>query len=137
MPPAKRRVVAVQPQEVHPVQATPAPQRRVGRPPGEASTIVNIRLPRSLVARLDDYLDRLVGQTGLKANRGMIARRALEIFLATHQTRQRRPHVPGDHEAPTSPPYRCGGVAHAHVPQPGEALSHITAACMLPGCFRR
>jgi hypothetical protein len=85
MPPAKRRVVAVPPQEVPPVQATPAPQRRVGRPPGEASTIVNIRLPLSLVARLDDYLDRLEGQTGLKANRGMIARRALEIFLATHQ----------------------------------------------------
>src|SRR5215213_10166416 len=60
-------------------------QRRVGHPPGEASTIVNIRLPLSLVARLDDYLDRLQGQTGLKANRGMIARRALEIFLATHQ----------------------------------------------------
>ena len=55
MPPAKRRVVAVQP----PVQATPAPQRRVGRPPGEASTIVNIRLPLSLVALLDDYLDSI------------------------------------------------------------------------------
>ena len=45
----------------------------------------NIRLPLSLVAQLDDYLDRLEGQPGLKANRGMIARRALEIFLATHQ----------------------------------------------------
>jgi hypothetical protein len=55
------------------------------RPPGEVSTIVNIRLPLSLVARLDDYLDRLEEQTGLKANRGMIARRALELFLATHQ----------------------------------------------------
>ena len=59
MPPAKRRVVAVQPQEVPPVQAAPAPQRRVGRPPGEASTIVNIRLPLSLVARLDHYLDSI------------------------------------------------------------------------------
>ena len=85
MPPAKRRVVAVPPQEVPPVQATPAPQRRVGRPPGAASTIVNIRLPLSLVAQLDHYLDRLEGQTGLKANRGMIARRALELFLGTHQ----------------------------------------------------
>lgn len=106
MPPAKRRVVAVQPQEVPPVQATPAPQRRVGRPPGEASTIVNIRLPRSLVARLDDYLDRLVGQTGLKANRGMIARRALEIFLATHQdeaspsARAGRPQGPDEPAVP-------------------------------------
>ena len=124
MPPAKRRVVAVQPQEMPPVQAAPAPQRRVGRPPGEASTIVNIRLPLSLVAQLDHYLDRLEGQTGLQANRGMIARRALEIFLATHQ-------------AATSPRYRCGGVAHAHVPKPGETLSHITAPWTLPGCFRR
>jgi len=57
----------------------------VGRPPEEASTIVNIRLPLSLVAQLDHYLDRLEEQTGLKANRGMITRRALELFLATHQ----------------------------------------------------
>src|SRR4029434_8949939 len=56
-----------------------------GAPPGEASNICNIRLPLSLVAQLDDYLDRLEGQTGLKANRGMIARRALEIFFATPQ----------------------------------------------------
>jgi hypothetical protein len=85
MPPAKRRVVAVQPHEVPPVHAAPAPQRRVGRPPGEASTIINVRLPLSLVARLDHYLDRLEEQTGLKANRGTIARRALDIFLATHE----------------------------------------------------
>ena len=85
MPPAKRRVVVVQPHEVPPGQATPAPQRRVGRPPGEASTIVNVRLPLSLVARLDHYRDRLEQQTGLKANRGMMARRALELFLLSHE----------------------------------------------------
>src|SRR3954452_3514774 len=56
----------------------------VGRPKGEPSTIVNVRLPLTLVAGLDRYLDRLEGQTGLKANRGMIARRALELFLASH-----------------------------------------------------
>jgi hypothetical protein len=43
-----------------------------------------VRLPLTLVAELDRYLDRLEGQTGLKANRGMIARRALELFLASH-----------------------------------------------------
>ena len=43
-----------------------------------------MRLPLTLVAELDRYLDRLEGQTGLKANRGMIARRALELFLASH-----------------------------------------------------
>ncbi len=106
MPPAKRRMGAVQPQEMPPVQAAPAPQRRVGRPLGEASTIVNIRLPLSLVAQLDHYLDRLEGQTGLKANRGMIARRALEIFLATHQDEAslsaRAGRSPG-HDEPTVP----------------------------------
>jgi hypothetical protein len=56
----------------------------VGRPKGQPSTIVNVRLPLTLLAQLDRYLDRLEGQTGLKANRGMIARRALELFLASH-----------------------------------------------------
>jgi hypothetical protein len=53
-------------------------KKLAGRPKGEPSTIVNVRLPLPLVAALDRYLDRLEGQTGLKANRGMIARRALE-----------------------------------------------------------
>jgi hypothetical protein len=57
----------------------------VGRPKGEPSTIVNVRLPLTLVAQLDRYLDRLESQTGLKAYRGMIARRALELFLASHR----------------------------------------------------
>jgi hypothetical protein len=38
-----------------------------------------------LLARLDRYIDRLEIQTGLKANRGMMARRALELFLETHK----------------------------------------------------
>jgi hypothetical protein len=59
-------------------------KKPVGRPKGEPSTIVNVRLPLALVAELDCYLDRLESQTGLKANRGMIARRALELFLASH-----------------------------------------------------
>ena len=61
-------------------------KKPVGRPKGEPSTIVNVRLPLTLVAQLDRYLDRLERQTGLKANRGMIARRALELFLASHTT---------------------------------------------------
>jgi hypothetical protein len=59
-------------------------KKPAGRPKGASSTIVNMRLPLTLVAELDRYLDRLEGQTGLKANRGMIARRALELFLASH-----------------------------------------------------
>jgi hypothetical protein len=56
----------------------------VGRPKGEAATIVKVRLPLTLLAQLDRYLDQLEWQMGLKANRGMIARRALELFLASH-----------------------------------------------------
>jgi hypothetical protein len=77
-----------------PMGGRPGPQRSagdlatakqpVGRPKGEPSTIVNVRLPLTLVAELDRYLDRLESQTGLKANRGMIARRALGLFLASH-----------------------------------------------------
>jgi hypothetical protein len=64
----------------------PASKKPVGRPKGEPSTIVNVRLPLVLLARLDRYLDRLEVQTGLKANRGMITRRALELFLDTHES---------------------------------------------------
>jgi hypothetical protein len=35
--------------------------------------------------RLDRYIVHLEEQTGLRANRGMIARRALEVFLKTHE----------------------------------------------------
>jgi hypothetical protein len=42
-----------------------------------------MRLLLLLVAELDRYLDRLERQTGLKANRGMITRRALALFLAS------------------------------------------------------
>jgi hypothetical protein len=76
-----------------PMGGLPGPQRPVGdqatvkkpvgRPQGEPSTIVNVRLPLPLVAELDRYLDQLEGRTGLKANRGMITRRALALFLAS------------------------------------------------------
>ena len=76
----------------HPLGGLPGPtqpsgdtaKKPVGRPKGEPSTMVNVRLPLTLVAQLDRYLDRLERQTGLKANRGMIARRALALFLASH-----------------------------------------------------
>jgi hypothetical protein len=61
-----------------------APPKPVGRPKGALSTVINVRIPLPLLARLDRYLDRIEWQTGLKANRGMIARRALELFLASH-----------------------------------------------------
>jgi hypothetical protein len=66
---------------------TSTPMKPRGRPKGEPSTIVNVRFPVVLLARLDRYLDRLEVQTGLKANRGRIARRALELFLETHESK--------------------------------------------------
>lgn len=62
------------------------PQKKAGRPKGPPSTIVNLRIPLDLLAQLDRYIDRLEVQTGLKANRGMITRRALELFLETRST---------------------------------------------------
>ena len=67
-------------------RADHTPQKKAGRPKGPPSTIVNLRIPVDLLAQLDRYIDRLEVQTGLKANRGMIARRALELFLETHLT---------------------------------------------------
>ena len=71
----------------------PTPQKKAGRPKGPPSTIVNLRIPLALWAQLDRYIDRLEVQTGRKANRGMIARRALELFLETRLpgTRKREP----------------------------------------------
>ena len=70
--------------EPAPPSEEPPPRRTAGRPPGPPSTIVNLRLPLELLARLNRYIDRLELQTGLKAHRGMITRRALELFLETH-----------------------------------------------------
>lgn len=63
-------------------------KKPAGRPKGEASSIINIRLPLRLIERLDRYLNQLETQTGLKANRGMIARRAIVEFLDTHTTQK-------------------------------------------------
>ena len=69
-----------------PSRTDDTPQKKAGRPKGPPSTIVNLRIPLDLLAQLDRYIDQLEVQTGLKANRGMIARRALALFLETHAT---------------------------------------------------
>jgi len=56
-------------------------QRRVGRPKGETATVVNVRIPVSLVERLDRYMDKLETETGLATHRGAILRHALKVFL--------------------------------------------------------
>jgi hypothetical protein len=70
--------------EAAPPPEEPTPQKKAGRPPGPPSTLVNLRLPLELLARLDRSIDRLEIQTGRKAHRGMMTRRALERFLEAH-----------------------------------------------------
>jgi hypothetical protein len=66
------------------------PQKKAGHPQGAPSTLVNLRIPLDLLAQLDRYLDQLAVQTGLKAKRGMMARRALALFLETRSTGTRK-----------------------------------------------
>ena len=86
MPPASRHPRPAPEGRRPPSKAAPTPQKKAGRPKGVSSTIVNLRIPVDLLARLDRYIDQLEVQTGLKANRAMIARRALALFLETHAT---------------------------------------------------
>ncbi len=57
-------------------------KKSVGRPKGEDSLVVNVRVPLSLLARLDRYVDRMEVSTGESVNRGMVMRNALKAFLA-------------------------------------------------------
>jgi hypothetical protein len=86
MPAAPRHPRPTQNRRRQPSKAETASQHKAGRPPGPPSTIVNLRIPLDLLAQLDRYIDQLEVQTGLKANRGMIARRALALFLETRAT---------------------------------------------------
>ena len=86
MPAAPRHPRPTQDGRRQPSRAEIASQQKAGRPPGPPSTIVNLRLPVDLLAQLDRYIDQLEVQTGLTANRGMIARRAIALFLETHAT---------------------------------------------------
>jgi hypothetical protein len=60
-------------------------KRHVGRPKGEAATVINVRIPVALVERLDRYLDQLETATGLTTNRGAIIRHALKVFLESKE----------------------------------------------------
>lgn len=56
-------------------------KRSVGHPKGEPATVVNVRIPVSLVERLNRYLDKLETETGLATNRGALIRHAVKVFL--------------------------------------------------------
>src|SRR4030095_11897432 len=66
------------------------PPKQAGRPRGDTPPPLNLLIPLSPLAQLYHYIDQLEVQTGLKANRGMIARRALELFLETRSTGKRK-----------------------------------------------
>jgi metal-responsive CopG/Arc/MetJ family transcriptional regulator len=56
-------------------------KRPVGRPRGEASVVINVRIPSSLLERFDRYLDRREQRTLEALNRGMVIRELLEEML--------------------------------------------------------
>lgn len=56
-------------------------KRPVGRPKGEASVVINVRIPSSLLERFDRYLDRRERRTLEAVNRGMVIRELLEDML--------------------------------------------------------
>jgi len=55
--------------------------KAAGRPAGEKSLVVPVRIPVTLVERLDRYMDKIEAETGVNASRGMIMRSALKAFL--------------------------------------------------------
>ena len=84
LPAAPRHPKPTQDGRQQPSRAEIAAQTKAGRPPGPPSTIVNLRIPVGLLAQLDRSIDQLEVQTGLKAHRAMMARRAFVLFLETH-----------------------------------------------------
>jgi hypothetical protein len=56
-------------------------KRPVGRPRGEASVVINVRIPSSLLERFNRYLDHGERRTLEVANRGMVIRELLEEML--------------------------------------------------------
>jgi hypothetical protein len=80
-----RRSHATRASAMTPPQEETIPRKKAGRPKGPPSTIINLRIPVALVTRRDRYIDHLETHTGLKAHRGRIARRALELFLKMHE----------------------------------------------------
>jgi Arc/MetJ-type ribon-helix-helix transcriptional regulator len=65
-----------------------------GRPRGEPSTVVNVRIPVALLARLDRYLDWAEVHTGLKGNRNDAIRRGLVQWLEKREEALQIPPVP-------------------------------------------
>lgn len=70
-----------------------------GRPTGEPTVAVALRIPQAMCDALDTYVQHLEAQTGLKASRTEICRHALRLFLQERSApdqanRPKRPRKP-------------------------------------------
>jgi hypothetical protein len=62
--------------------AKPAAEKKTGRPQGVEPTVtIALRIPESMCHVLDQYVENLEAETGLKATRTAIVRRALTLYL--------------------------------------------------------
>jgi len=57
------------------------PERAPGRPKGEATCVISVRMPTDLRERLDRHLDRLVTQHGIKTSRIALICHAVQLYL--------------------------------------------------------
>ncbi len=53
----------------------------VGRPKGEDSEVVNVRMPLSMIQRLNRYVDKQEVKTGVSVNHASVIRNVLGKFL--------------------------------------------------------
>jgi len=60
-------------------------RKKLGRPAGEKSFVVAVRVPVSLLARLDRHVDKTAAETGVSPNRGQVMRSALKAFLESKE----------------------------------------------------
>ncbi len=56
-------------------------RRPAGRPKGEPSVVINVRIPISLLERFNHYLDRREWRSHEAVNRGIVIRELLEEML--------------------------------------------------------
>jgi hypothetical protein len=83
--PPPRRSRTMRARATTPPPAETTPRKKAGRRQGPPPTMIPLRLPGALVTRRERDSDHLQTSTGLKAHRGMTARRAFALFLETHE----------------------------------------------------
>jgi metal-responsive CopG/Arc/MetJ family transcriptional regulator len=61
------------------------PERAPGRPKGEETCVISVRMPVDLRERLDRHLDRLVTKHGIKTSRVALISHAVQVYLEGHE----------------------------------------------------